>query len=142
MQRQARLSEFFLTKLARTPCSEIWSRTPPENWNLGRSWHFGFWRLEYVETNRRIPQGYHLVTACETQAFCHFAWNLNFIRHFWHCGNIYPDVHKLHTRDVLFTTLNRKSLFILSTSIIMIINPRVHLSESHFINQVLFTFCV
>ena len=64
-----------------------------ENWNLGRSWHFGFWlsrspplsqlksrqistlwvfwvyitpppppwRLQYVETNACIPQGYHLV---------------------------------------------------------------------------------
>ena len=40
---------------------------PPENWNLGRPWHFEFWlqqtglQLEYVESNRCIPQRYHLV---------------------------------------------------------------------------------
>ena len=34
----------FVLKLGRTPCSEMWSRIPPpENWNLGRSWHFEFW---------------------------------------------------------------------------------------------------
>ena len=47
MQRQARLPEI-LTKLARTPCSGIWYRTPLplENSNLGRSWHFEFWLLQ------------------------------------------------------------------------------------------------
>ena len=52
------------------PKMEIWAdlgtlsiltfqNTPPpseKNWILGRSWHFGFWWLEYVETNRCIPK--------------------------------------------------------------------------------------
>ena len=46
----------------------VQNTSPPINWNLDRSWHFEFWLLqtglhwEYVETNRCIPQGYHLVT--------------------------------------------------------------------------------
>ena len=42
----------FVLKFLRTPCSEIWFRTPPsppppQNWNLGRSWHFQFWLSEH-----------------------------------------------------------------------------------------------
>ena len=61
MQRQARLPEF-LTHLARTPYSGISYRTTPplpRNENLARL------QLEYVETNRCIPQGYHLVVVCD-----------------------------------------------------------------------------
>ena len=85
MQRQARLPEIFDQIAQFTPNLELGSRTPspPDNWNFGQIlalWvlgfdfpppqkklqfrqilHFGFWRLEYVETNRCIPQGYHPV---------------------------------------------------------------------------------
>ena len=51
-----------MLKLARTPCSGIWYRTlpppPPPTHPHPR------WRLEYVETNCCIPQGYHLVCYC------------------------------------------------------------------------------
>ena len=92
MQRQARLPEIFHQIAQFTPVLEFGSRPPPpppalkknwvltfqntphpiKNWNLGRSWQFGFWisrtppppirwQLQYVETNRCIPQGHHLV---------------------------------------------------------------------------------
>ena len=91
----------FVLKFLTTLCSGIWFTTPllPENWKLGRFWHFRIWvpehlppkklkfrqilvlwdltsrtlsplqwQLEYVETNRCIPQGYHLVTHCWASA--------------------------------------------------------------------------
>ena len=48
MHRQARLTEFFDQIAEFTPVLEFGSEhththMPPPNWNLGRSWHFGFW---------------------------------------------------------------------------------------------------
>ena len=66
--RPSKARQNFVLKLARTPCSGIWYRTPPPppmkswpnlalwvlittelpppNWNLGRSWQFEFWLLQ------------------------------------------------------------------------------------------------
>ena len=66
------------------PPIEIWTdldtlgfdfpEPPPPNWKLGRSWHFGFWWLEYVKTNRCIPQGYHLVSFMQCSCFYFNFW--------------------------------------------------------------------
>ena len=52
----------------------------PENENLGRSWHFEFelvWR-SYVETNRCIPRGYHLVSLVAQHPICFHDRNTQF----------------------------------------------------------------
>ena len=115
-QRQARLPEFFdqiaqntlFWNLVQNPpppplkfsqILALWvlttSEYPPGNWNLGRSWHFEFWliqnpppqlRLEYVETNLFIPQGYHLVLFISE----YYKGSLNVILSAPHGGSVKP----------------------------------------------------
>ena len=62
----------FVLKILRTPCSDFQTPSPHRKWKFRQIlalWVLTFrtplppgqWRLQYVETNRCIPQGYHLI---------------------------------------------------------------------------------
>ena len=62
MQRQARLPEFFDQIAQNTLFWNLVQNTPPpENWNLVRSWHFGFWlsRTPLSPENWNLVRSWH-----------------------------------------------------------------------------------